>query len=433
MCKPDLPSSSKLVQTRPNSAKLSTKNFKRKQKKQNRREKSGEKGNKGPSLSSPRHPTTHMGMEETASRCFCFWVLVGYVLVLASSSNLDPLAPPSHAALEPLLRERRAHKCWHKHSTFLDHLLSTSSMVYLWSNDSILADFAALHSVFGNSYVSLKLFDMSSSHDINLLSSSTSQAAVNLTVKMCSCDRQNLIVNTLLGSSIPFDGLTVPSLSRNTSLHFTALDIKRAVIFTVADVADQYFGWQDALFPSRGMISPGGGSISDAGALWPGDGRPGLWMSYASRLCNLAATYQTPETPDPPIFNNCSGILSDRDEEEALNLYWDVVINHTASVNREVAISKLTKCCSLNPYIAEPHVLLSQLHSSSSPALALHHSSAALEIFRQWGVAWDKRVSLDAWVAWATVINQRASDNRIWPETAWGVNNLGMVKDQAIL
>ena len=63
----------------------------------------------------------------------------------------------------------------------------------------------------------------------------------------------------------------------------------------------------------------------------------------------------------------------------------------------------------------------------------------------EWGTAWDKRLSWDAWVAWTRVLLQTAEAGvggcggggvqgsvtvqSLMPETAFGMLNLGMVKD----
>ena len=73
------------------------------------------------------------------------------------------------------------------------------------------------------------------------------------------------------------------------------------------------------------------------------------------------------------------------------------------------------------------------------------HARRALRLQLEWGTAWDKRLSWDAWVAWTRVLLQTAeaavggggcngaqdsvTGRSLLPETAFGMLNLGMVKD----
>lgn len=43
------------------------------------------------------------------------------------------------------LRARGAHRCWHKHSTFLDHLLAVHHILRLWGQGPIIGRVGLLH------------------------------------------------------------------------------------------------------------------------------------------------------------------------------------------------------------------------------------------------------------------------------------------------
>lgn len=51
----------------------------------------------------------------------------------------------------------------------------------------------------------------------------------------------------------------------------------------------------------------------------------------------------------------------------------------------------------------------------------------AVRLLCQWGTQWDKRMSWEAWLAFARVIVQNAKQ-RTWPTTAFGMLNLGLVE-----
>jgi hypothetical protein len=74
-------------------------------------------------------------------------------------------------------------------------------------------------------------------------------------------------------------------------------------------------------------------------------------------------------------------------------------------------------------------VVLAQtnLHRNDYDAASIA-ASKALDLQRQWGTAWDKRLSFGAWVSWTRVLHQRAMERLPWPENSWDVNNFGLVK-----
>lgn len=100
-----------------------------------------------------------------------------------------------------------------------------------------------------------------------------------------------------------------------------------------------------------------------------------------------------------------------------------------AASNVYTIIDTLNECISLNPYIFEPLVLLTQsylLMNDFSNALRTAENAMRLQVY--WGTAWDKRLGFPAWVAWTKVLHQRAMEKLSWPTNSWEVNNFGLVK-----
>lgn len=173
--------------------------------------------------------------------------------------------------------------------------------------------------------------------------------------------------------------------------------------------------------------------------LWPGPMLPGLWMSAVSRMGRLVVSCKQQLTAAgdprasqliiPPVFDNCSKILSEQHQEEGRALYWEVVSqpNMQGPQHAAEAAHKLQRVVELNPFIAEPHLMLAQLHIHAQEwQAAQHEAQQALELFLQWGTCWDKRMAWDAWVAWTRVCLEAAADQK-WPEQPLGVLSLGMV------
>eukprot|EP00878_Enallax_costatus_P023052 GHUV01024503.1.p1 GENE.GHUV01024503.1~~GHUV01024503.1.p1 ORF type:complete len:172 (-),score=32.40 GHUV01024503.1:106-621(-) len=166
---------------------------------------------------------------------------------------------------------------------------------------------------------------------------------------------------------------------------------------------------------------------------------PGLWISAVSRMGRLVISckQQLEAAGDPrasklivpPVFDNCTKILSESDQQRARDLYWEVVSNPELQgpQNAAEASEKLQRVIELNPYVAEPHLMLAQLHIHADDWEAARvEAQRALELFLQWGTCWDKRMGWDAWVAWTRVCLEAAAEQK-WPSKPLGVLSLGMV------
>lgn len=372
--------------------------------------------------------------------CLTFNATEMLELILAEDfESMDPSTLPESIQS---LKNRGAHRCWHKHSTFLQHLTSVHNMLRLWGQGPTIGRVGLFHSAYSNSYVNLALFDPTTERQhMQTLLGKKAEELVHL---FCIIDRQAVVVNTLLKQGyIPSEGLTVPHLrNSNESVFLNAETLRLLVVFTMADIADQYFGWQDNLFGGGGnqgsMIVPGEDQKErhQSTALWPGKSKPGLWMSYLSHLGQVVRTFERSSSsevdPDGPIldvpvvFRNCTETLSTDNESRARDLYWSVATEEIT--NDTQAISTLKYCIESNPWAFEPHVLLAQkyMHRKDFDG-ARAAAEKALDLQIQWGTAWDKRLSFGAWVAWTRVLLQRANERQAWPENAWEVNNLGLV------
>ena len=358
-------------------------------------------------------------------------VNVTFELILAENyQELDPSLPST--ILE--IKNRGGHRCWHKHSTFLDHLLGVHNILRLWDQSLTTARVGLLHSAYSNSYVNLALFDPKLDDERNTMSEMVGKEAEELIYLFCIINRQSIVVDTILAQRKIPNMLDVPHLrNENVTVHLSSDTLRLLVVFTMADVADQYFGWQDQLFggfeEENSMLKPGEDDVTkhNSMALWPGLSKPGLWMSYVSELGIVLSSFSDDDEkiPVPPIFDNCTKILLREDEAKARDLYWSVVMD--VIPNQDI-INTLLEASRLNPWFFECHVMLAQkyLHLNEN-VKAEQSAKQALDLQIMWGTAYDKRMSFPAWVAWTRVLYQRAINNEGWPSNSWDVNNFGMV------
>ena len=124
----------------------------------------------------------------------------------------------------------------------------------------------------------------------------------------------------------------------------------------------------------------------------------------------------------PPVFDYCRKVLEAGDQIVARDLYWEAVCEG-GSKAEELLLESIDK----NPFFGEPYVVLSQVYLTEGRfEEAEKHAERRLKLQQEWGCPWDKRTSWEGWVAWTRVLLMRAKD-KSWPQTSWGILNLGLV------
>lgn len=245
----------------------------------------------------------------------------------------------------------------------------------------------------------------------------------------CTINRQEVIFDILLKQDKVPEKVTVKHIKTGEDIVLNREQLGTMLVMTMADYCDQLFSWQDRLFGNDdGKLQYSG---NNPNTLWPGDGKPGLWMSCLSRMGQRAKTCEDKGVVIPEVFNNCTEVLSEANEREARDLYWDVICNKTEPKDHKEAEEKLQKCIERNPFIAEPHAVLAQIMNSQERYKEAHpHAVAAMELLEKWGTAWDKRMQWEGWIAWVRQLEMGARKES-WPRGprgAWGIINLGLAE-----
>lgn len=378
----------------------------------------------------------------------------------------DPALPTLLAAL----RSAGAGECWHKHGTFLAHLTGVHRILTLWSAPLSVARCGLFHSAYSNSYVNLAIFDpgATSRAALSLLLGPAAERLVHI---FCIIPRHTIIHDLLLfryrdadlagdlaasadlarrgkdepwrqkiNSVIPPEGIFLKQIRTGEDILVSRRAIAAFLLMTMADFSDQLFGFQDRLFGNDdGRLEFSGSNVS--GALWPGDGRPGLWMNSVSRMgaiYNLIVREEEiymeerlerrdDEEIDlviPPVFENCTRVLGAEEQKSARDLYWEAVTGGGG----EKTESLLRESCEKNPFAGEARVVLAQVYLGKERwREAEATAEEGLRLMLEWGTGWDKRVSWEGWVSWARVLIGKARE-KDWPKSPWGVLNLGLVR-----
>ncbi|XP_022141691.1 uncharacterized protein LOC111011992 [Momordica charantia] len=384
-------------------------------------------------------------------------------------------------SLISVLRSVGAGECWHKHGTFLDHLVDIYRILKIWKAPEPVCLCGLFHSAYSNSYVNLAIFDPSTGRDV--VRSHVGDAAERLIHLFCIVPRQPLIHDDLLfhysdselvehlkvseaslkdavengrfndeeawrkklQSILPADGVTVKHIKTGEDVAVSRRVVAIFLTMTMADFSDQLFGFQDSLFDnSNGRLEFTGNNYK---SLWPGNGKPGLWMNSVSRMGAIytliareeAITIaQRKKTGDvglkterdedlelviPPIFKNCTRIIDADDQITARDLYWEGVCE-MSDRTEELLLRSVEK----NPFAGEPRVALGQLYLGEGRfEEAARAAEEGVRLMLEWGSAWDKRMPWEGWIAWGRVLLMKAKD-RSWPNTSWGILNLGLVR-----
>ena len=255
-----------------------------------------------------------------------------------------------------------------------------------------------------------------------------------------------------VNSLVPSSGITVKHIKTGEDVLVSRRVVAIFVMMTMADFSDQIFGFQDTLFDNfNGRLEFSGNSY---GSLWPGDGKPGLWLNSISRMGAVysllareeeifmeerkrvgAGGNQAPmdgrdeelELVIPPVFDNCTRVLGAEEQIEARDLYWEAVCEGSKK-GLDWAEELLGRSIEKNPFVGEPYVVLGQIYLTNGRfEEAERAAEKGLRHLLEWGSPWDKRMSWEGWVAWCRVLLMKAKE-KSWPNTSWGILNLGLVK-----
>ncbi|KAJ4778392.1 E3 ubiquitin-protein ligase [Rhynchospora pubera] len=421
---------------------------------------------------------THPSSSPPPTRDFSTILSAARPFLRGELETVDPDLP----SLTSILCASGAGECYHKHGNFLSHLLDVYRILKLWSAPDSVARCGLFHSSYSNSYVNLAIFDASTSRDH--VKSIIGEEAEQLVYLFCIVPRHRLIFHDLLvrytdselvehlsasetsvkeakekgvfDSSepwrkklqgiIPAEGIKVEHIKTGEDVVISRRVMAVFLLMTVADFSDQYVDYQDKLFGNEdGRLEYPGDNWA---TLWPGTGKPGLWMNQMSRIaalyCLLAREEEIYieerkqkgggdkedgrdeeiELVLPPVFDYCTKLVDPNDQIIARDLYWDAFLIK----EWEKAEMLLVESCAKNPCVGEPHLVLAQVYLNGKRyEEAEKEAEIGLRLMLEWGSSWDKRMTWEGWISWGRVMLGKAKE-RDWPTCAWGIINLGLVK-----
>lgn len=383
-----------------------------------------------------------------------------------------------------VLRAAGAGECWHKHGSFLHHLLGVYRILKLWGAPDSVCLCGLFHSAYSNSYVNLAIFPPSSVGR-DTVRGHVGDAAERLIHLFCIVPRQELIHDFLLfkytdselvehlklseislkkinegeevaeeecwrvklQSLLPAQGINVKHIKTGENVLVSRRVVAVFLLMTIADFSEQLFSFQDMLFEnSDGLLEFTGNNT--VLSLWPADGKPGLWMNSTSRMAAIytlivreeemikqmsGSKYgSSPRDEDlelviPPVFQGCTRILDASEQIVARDLYWEAICSD-GKMELEKVEELLLGCVEKNPFVGEAHIVLGQVYLGMKRFQAAEAAAErGLQLIVEWGSPWDKRISWQGWIAWGRVLLMKAKE-KAWPDNPWAILNLGLVK-----
>ncbi|XP_062221414.1 uncharacterized protein LOC133920852 [Phragmites australis] len=398
--------------------------------------------------------------------------------------QVDPALPD----LAAVLRAAGAGECWHKHGTFLAHLLEVYRILRLWRAPDAVARCGLYHSAYSNSYVNLAIFDPGTARDH--VAGVVGAPAERLVHLFCIVPRQQLIHDDLLfhytdddlladlerseaslqdarrgvfddaepwrrkiQQLLPAAGITVKHIRTGEDVALSRRVAAAFLLMTMADFSDQLFDWQDRLFDNtNGRLEFRGNTWT---SLWPGTGKPGLWVTSISRMGALHTlivreeqiylthrAHATGQEGDgstnrdedidlviPPVFHGCTKVLNADDQKVARDLYWEAICGGDDEATDWHKVEQLLQqSIAKNPFVGEPRLVLAQVYlNMERHGEAQKQAEEGLKLLLEWGSSWDKRMPWEGWVSWGRAMLIKAKE-KDWPHTSFGILSLGLVK-----
>ena len=316
---------------------------------------------------------------------------------------------------------------WHKAGTFRHHLVGVARSLALWQQPRQVRLLGLLHSVYGNAFVDLVKFDAASERD--RLRELVGDAAEHLVYLFCTASRAQFTQRALVGEIAADGSMTVERIGQTQgTVCLSAYEVAAFLVVSMADFMEQWFSWQDDIFSGFPKVAHRPQGVHWMASLWPGPMRPSARM--VSQISRLGEALQHPALRDllplPPVFASCAEVLTAADEAACTSLYWSVIQQEQPLVQTDAAIAVLEQAVRHNPWVGEPQMVLAQLYLSAGRRdEARAAAESALQLFSQWGNAWDKRVQWEAWVAWTRILLQSATVGP-WPKRLDKLNNLAL-------
>jgi len=330
----------------------------------------------------------------------------------------------------------------HARATFREHLRGTYALCAAWGLPQVAWRAGLLHTTYSGDLFYFALARSENLADRAAIRALVGEEAERLVHQFGALHRGTIMDVIQRTGHIPEEGIDVrwnraadAAAAGSAVVRVSALDCALLMFVTVADYLEQAVAsnaWKDIY------------QVESPSTLWPGSGKPATCFHWLSKLARAAKVHLPIGVATPPIFDACSATLAEHAEIKARNLYWQVVraedsddhdvyidehdvdveptrgVNASNTHSKALAMSddererRLRAAVRLNPFVAEPHVLLAQVAFRNERYQAcVAECAAALRTVYALGTPWDTRVGFPARPTFTTTVAHPRSP-RVW-------------------
>lgn len=305
-----------------------------------------------------------MGLQEPSSELFR-WSAAFASKDGSARAAVPWLSAEEQCSIPELLEQLAVRGAWtipHAITSFGDHLFRTYELLSRWAQSPLRCRAGLLHSCYGSHAHDRALFGI---HERAQLRVWLGVECERLVLLFATLDLEMLFDELFRSGVIPDAGVPVRNWRTGEKRTLAPRDIADLLAIELANTLEQAHG---------------------------GQRRPGLWMAHCFQLARLLASVDGQLLPC--FAPGCVGI---EDERAARDAYLRGVELFGCAPAR--AGGCLTEACARNPHVGEPWLVNAALeHAKGHVDVGSEFASRGLALLRRWGIAWDKRGSLEQWL-----------------------------------
>jgi len=262
------------------------------------------------------------------------------------------------------LRRRRTHLVRHGTQSLEQHLFNTFHILTAWQQPLRVQYAGLMHSVYSTDVFKHRTFAMNERDRVRAL---VGEEAERLAYLFCTIDRRELMSLVRASANEATAEFELTSRRDGHPVHITHTDAGDLLTIYMANAAEQ------SCQPDRS---------------------PGPWLSNVSFLGREARRLAE---VTPPVFDECTTVVSTTDETQLLGDYQRLVKSF-GQVDDSAADQRRGPKPIDWPFVAEP-LVWAGFHEISHGTLehAGKLARVAAARLQQWGTPWDKRLNLSQW------------------------------------
>jgi hypothetical protein len=267
----------------------------------------------------------------------------------------------------------RAARLGHSGKSFLEHLLCTWRILADWGMPAAVCRAGFMHSAYSTAFYPHALFTLEEREAVRGM---VGREAEDLVYRFCMMDRRGFWEE--LAAHPRLRAVSYPDRLRGGApVRVSRRTMQRLLMIESANIAEQ----------SKAR-----------------DGGPAPWMS------RLLPWWAFLELKSLPLRLSRRPSLTTRAEEAAIECYREAL---TMPSPRTAGL--LERSIRQNPWAAEPRIMLALWVLENGDGKARRSLQEGIRLLREWATPWDKRMTVDGWLALAERIQAVAAARRVSP------------------